>query len=36
MANKKKSPIDWIEIAAQFVTGLITGLIILIIDKLWK
>ena len=34
--KKKKSPIDWIEIAVQFLTGLITGIIILIIDKLWK
>lgn len=32
--KKKKSPIDWIEVAVQFLTGLITGIILLIIDKL--
>ena len=37
MAGKnKKSPINWIEIAVQFLTGLVTGIIVLIIDKLWK
>lgn len=36
MTNKKKSPINWIEIAVQFVTGLLTGIIVLIIDKLWS
>lgn len=34
--KEKKSPVNWIEIAVQFLTGLITGIIILIIDKLWK
>ena len=34
--RKRKSPVNWIEVAAQFLTGLITGIIILIIDKLWK
>lgn len=34
--KKKKSPIDWIEIAVQFLTGLITGIILMIIDKLIK
>ena len=34
--KKKKSPVNWIEIAVQFLTGLITGIILLIIDKLWK
>ena len=34
--KKRKSPVNWIEIAVQFLTGLITGIIILIIDKLWK
>ncbi|GAA6295507.1 hypothetical protein F220043C3_39410 [Enterocloster asparagiformis] len=34
--KKKKSPINWIEIAVQFLTGLITGIILLIIDKLIK
>lgn len=33
--KKKKSPVNWIEIAVQFLTGLITGIILLIIDKLW-
>lgn len=32
--HKKKRPIDWIEVAVQFWTGLITGIIIKIIDKL--
>lgn len=27
MKDKKKNPINWIEIAAQFLTGLITGII---------
>ena len=34
--KKKKSPINWIEIAVQFLTGLITGIIFLIIDKIIK
>lgn len=35
MAKKqKKRPINWIEVAVQFLTGLITGIILLIIDKL--
>lgn len=34
--RKRKSPVNWIEVAVQFLTGLITGIIILIIDKLWK
>ena len=33
--KKKKSHVNWIEIAVQFLTGLITGIILLIIDKLW-
>lgn len=32
--SKKKSPVNKIEIAVQFLTGLITGIILLIIDKL--
>lgn len=32
--KKKKSPVNWIEAAVQFLTGLITGIILLIIDKL--
>lgn len=31
--RKRKSPVNWIEVAVQFLTGLITGIIILIIDK---
>nr|DAU87419.1 MAG TPA: hypothetical protein [Caudoviricetes sp.] len=35
MAKKqKKSPVDWIAVAVQFLTGLLTGIILLIIDKL--
>jgi len=34
--KKKKSPVNWIEVAVQLLTGLITGIIVLIIDKLWK
>lgn len=34
--KKKKSPINWIEVAVQILTGLVTGIILLIIDKLWK
>lgn len=34
--RKRKGPVNWIEVAVQFLTGLITGIIILIIDKLWK
>lgn len=30
----KKNPINWIEVAVQLLTGLITGIILLIIDKL--
>lgn len=32
--DKKKSPINWIEVGVQFLTGLITGIILMIIDKL--
>lgn len=35
MGGKKKSPVNWIEIAVQFLTGLITGIILLILDKLF-
>ena len=34
--KKKKNPINWIEVAIQFLTGLFTGIILLIIDKRWK
>ena len=34
--KKRKSPVNWNEIADQFHTWNITGIIILIIDKLWK
>lgn len=32
--SKKKKPINWIEVLVQFITGLITGLILWLIDKL--
>ncbi len=32
--NNKKSPINWIEIAVQFLTGLATGIVLMIIDRL--
>lgn len=31
--HKKKKPIDWIEVAVQFLTGLITGIAVLLIEK---
>ena len=34
MRKKKKSPINWIEIAVQFLTGLATGIILMILDRL--
>lgn len=33
--SQKKKPINWIEVAVQFLTGLITGVILLIIDRLF-
>lgn len=32
--KKKKSPVNWIEVLVQFLTGLFTGIILLIIQKL--
>ncbi len=32
--KKKKSPVDWVEIAVQLLTGLATGIILMMIDKL--
>ncbi len=33
--KRKKSPVDWIEVAVQFLTGLITGIVLLLlIEKL--
>jgi hypothetical protein len=32
--SNKKSPINWIEIAVQFLTGLATGIVLMIIDRL--
>ncbi len=32
--KQKKNPINWIEVAVQFLTGLVTGIILMIIDKL--
>ncbi len=31
--KKKKNPINWIEVLVQFLTGLITGLILYLIDR---
>ena len=31
--RRKRSPINWIEIAVQILTGLLTGIILLIIEK---
>ena len=32
--KRKNSPVDWIEVAVQFLTGLITGIVLLLIEKL--
>lgn len=32
--KRKKSPVGWIEVAVQFLTGLITGIVLLLIEKL--
>lgn len=32
--KQKKNPVNWIEVAIQFLTGLITGLILYLIDRL--
>ena len=34
MADKKKSPIDWVQVAVELITGLVTGIILLIIEKI--
>ena len=34
--GKKKEPLHFKELAAQLIVGVLTGLIILIIDRLWK
>lgn len=34
MSKQKKSPINWIEVAVQFLTGLATGIILIIIERL--
>lgn len=34
--TKKKSPIDWIQIAVELITGLVTGIILLIIERLLR
>lgn len=39
MAKKrknKKKPIDFIQLALEFIVGLLTGIILLIIDRLTK
>lgn len=33
--KRKESRVDWIEVAVQFLTGLSTGIILMIIDKLF-
>lgn len=34
MSDDKKSPINWIEVAVQLMTGLATGIILMILDRL--
>ncbi len=34
--GKKKEPLHFQELAAQLIVGVLTGLIILIVDRLWK
>nr|DAN35304.1 MAG TPA: hypothetical protein [Caudoviricetes sp.] len=34
--DNKQNPIDWKSLVAQAVIGFGTGLVLLIIDKLWK
>lgn len=34
--KNKKNPVDWAEVLVQLVTGVVTGIIVLIIDRLWK
>lgn len=34
--KQKKNPVNWTEVAVQSITGLVTGIILLIIDRLWK
>lgn len=34
MSKQKKSPINWIEVAVQFLTGLATGIILIAIERL--
>lgn len=33
--TKKSNSIDWVEVLVQFLTGLLTGIILLCIDKLF-
>lgn len=36
MSHKnKKNPVNWIEVIVQFLTGLVTGIILLILDRLF-
>ena len=35
MDRDKKPRIDWTEVLVQLVTGVVTGIIVLIIDRLW-
>lgn len=34
MSKQKKNPVNRIEIAVQFLTGLATGIVLMIIDRL--
>lgn len=34
MSENKKGPVNWIEVAVQLLTGLATGIILMIIDRL--
>lgn len=34
--SKKTSPINWIQIAVELITGLVTGIILMIIERLIK
>lgn len=36
MSKNKKNPIDWTEVLVQLLTGLATGIILMIIDKLFN
>lgn len=35
MDDKNKRPIDWVEILIQIVVGLVTGILLILIDRLF-